>query len=99
MVTFCLLVAPLPYAIRKKLFSFLSESFIVAKIAYALKISFMSVPFIATLLRTLTSPISFVAILFVDALQRMLRVTAESDLAKSSQQDVRTETGLAARKF
>jgi hypothetical protein len=56
MVTFCLLVAPLPYAIKKKLFSFLSESFIVAKIAYALKISFMSVPFIATLLRTLNIP-------------------------------------------
>ena len=44
MVTFCILVAPLPYAIRKRLFTFLSESPIVAKIAYGLKISFMSVP-------------------------------------------------------
>jgi len=82
MATFCLLVAPLPYPIKKKLFRFLSESYIVAKIAYALKISFI-----------------FVAILFVDALQRMLRVGAEADLAKSTLQDVRAETGLAARKF
>ncbi|KAF9468270.1 endoplasmic reticulum protein [Collybia nuda] len=85
MVTFCLLVAPLPYKIRKSLFRFLSESYAVAKVAYALKISFI-----------------FVAILFVDALQRMFRVTAESDLAKSGQggaTDVRTETNLAARKF
>ncbi|KAH7913652.1 B-cell receptor-associated protein 31-like-domain-containing protein [Hygrophoropsis aurantiaca] len=84
MVTFCVLVAPLPYAVKKRLFRFLSESPIVAKVAYALKISFI-----------------FVGILFVDAMQRMLRVTAESDMAKAGQgmQDVRTETNIAARKF
>ena len=43
MITFCVLVAPLPYTIRKRLFKFLSESFIIAKIAYGLKISFMLV--------------------------------------------------------
>lgn len=41
MGTFCILVAPLPYRIKKTLFTFLSESVIVAKVAYALKISFM----------------------------------------------------------
>ncbi|EDR09641.1 uncharacterized protein LACBIDRAFT_293877 [Laccaria bicolor S238N-H82] len=86
MITFCILVAPLPYAVRKRLFKFLSESFIIAKIAYGLKISFI-----------------FVAILFADALQRMLRVTAESDLARSGKGPVATgtsaETNLAARKF
>ena len=41
MGTFCLLVAPLPHKIRKKLFSFLSESPVVAKFAYGLKIAFM----------------------------------------------------------
>lgn len=41
MVTFCILVAPLPFTVRKRLFSFLSTSAIVAKVAYALKISFM----------------------------------------------------------
>jgi len=85
MVTFCLLVAPLPYAVRKRLFRFLSESPIVAKVAYGLKISFI-----------------FVGILFVDALQRMFRVTAESEAGKTRgqvAQDVRTETNIAARKF
>lgn len=84
MVTFCILISPLPYQVRKKLFHFLSESPIIGKIAYGLKISFL-----------------FVGILFVDALQRMFRITAEVDLAKSQGQtaDVRTETNFAARKF
>ena len=41
MVAFCIFVAPLPFKVRRKLFRFLSESPIVAKIAYGLKISFM----------------------------------------------------------
>ncbi|KAG7443328.1 B-cell receptor-associated 31-like protein [Guyanagaster necrorhizus] len=85
MGTFCLIVLPLPHTVKKRVFSFLSTSPFVAKIAYALKISFI-----------------FVGILFFDALQRMFRVTAEAELAKSGQQgvsDVRTETNLAARKF
>ncbi|KAJ7058004.1 B-cell receptor-associated protein 31-like-domain-containing protein [Mycena amicta] len=43
MITFCLLVFPLPHNIRKPVFRFLSESPIVAKVAYALKISFIFV--------------------------------------------------------
>ncbi|KAI0076893.1 B-cell receptor-associated 31-like protein [Panus rudis PR-1116 ss-1] len=85
MATFCVLVAPLPHTVRKRFFNFLSESPIIAKIAYGLKITFI-----------------FVAILFVDALQRMWRVTAEADLARSSGSgghDVRAETNFAARKF
>ncbi|KAI6115005.1 B-cell receptor-associated protein 31-like-domain-containing protein [Pisolithus thermaeus] len=84
MVTFCLLVFPLPYTVRKRIFRFLSESPIVAKVAYALKISFI-----------------FVGILFMDALQRMFKVTAEAEVIKTGQgmQDVRTESSVAARKF
>ncbi|KAI0030454.1 B-cell receptor-associated protein 31-like-domain-containing protein [Vararia minispora EC-137] len=84
MVTFGIFVAPLPFSIRKKFFSFLAESPIVAKIAYGLKIAFI-----------------FIAILFVDALQRMFRVAAEVETTKAGQgmQDVRTETNFAARKF
>ncbi|KIJ64271.1 hypothetical protein HYDPIDRAFT_112252 [Hydnomerulius pinastri MD-312] len=84
MATFCILVFPLPYTIRKKLFRFLAESPIVAKVAYGLKISFI-----------------FVGILFLDALQRMFRVTAESEMAKTGQgmPDVRAESNIAARKF
>lgn len=43
MTTFCVLVAPLPYAVRKRLFRFLSESPLVAKLAYGIKIAFMCV--------------------------------------------------------
>lgn len=86
MVTFCLLVAPLPFTVRKKLFRFLSESPIIAKVAYGLKISFI-----------------FVGILFLDALQRMFRVTAETELAKTGGQGMhdvlRNESNFAARKF
>lgn len=46
---------------------------------------------------------SFVAVLFVDALQRMFRITAEATAAKSGgnavSHDVRAETNFAARKF
>jgi hypothetical protein len=44
MVTFCVLVAPLPYTIRKNLFRFLSESPLIAKVAYGIKIAFVSAP-------------------------------------------------------
>ncbi|THH05681.1 hypothetical protein EW145_g4620 [Phellinidium pouzarii] len=86
MVTFCALVAPLPHTVRKRVFTFLSESAVVAKIAYGLKIAFI-----------------FVGVLFVDALQRMFRITAEATAAKSGglsgTHDVRAETNFAARKF
>ncbi|KAG6377840.1 B-cell receptor-associated protein 31-like-domain-containing protein [Boletus reticuloceps] len=84
MITFCILVFPLPYTVRKHLFRFFSESPIVAKVAYGLKISFI-----------------FVGVLFADALQRMFRVTAELDSARTDHtvHDVRTESSFAARKF
>ena len=106
MVTFCLLVSPLPYAVRKRLFSFLSNSPIIAKIAYGLKISFMYFFFVTPFIPLIASSdleFRFVAILFADALQRMFRITAESDLAKSNRggviTDVRSDTNLAAKKF
>ncbi|PFH46500.1 hypothetical protein AMATHDRAFT_69659 [Amanita thiersii Skay4041] len=83
MLTFCILVAPFPYTVRRKFFGFLSRSALVAKVAYGVKISFI-----------------FVGILFVDALQRMFRVVAETEHARSGpSQDVRVESNLAARKF
>ncbi|KAG6334549.1 hypothetical protein ID866_4546 [Astraeus odoratus] len=100
MGTFCILVFPLPYTVRKKLFRFLSESPIVAKVAYGLKISFMQVIYLVA-----SSPTElccrFVGILFADALQRMFRVTAEAEMLKTGQgmKDARTESSVAARKF
>lgn len=43
MVGFCFVVLPLPYTVRKRVFTFFSESFIIAKLAYGLKIAFMCV--------------------------------------------------------
>lgn len=43
MAAFCFLVAPLPFPVKKRLFTMLSTSTIIAKIAYGLKISFMYV--------------------------------------------------------
>jgi len=85
MVAFVLLLMPMPLKMRRSIFTFITTSTLVAKVAYALKISFI-----------------FIGVLFVDAVQRMLRVTAESEAAKQQQggvKDVRVETNFAARKF
>lgn len=103
MATFCILVAPLPHAVRKKLFRFLSESPLVAKLAYGIKIAFMFVhDRRLRVIAPLTGQSRFVAVLFVDALQRMWRVTAEADIARNqggTLHDARAETNFAARKF
>lgn len=84
MVTFCILVFPLPYAIRKGLFRFLAESPVVAKIAYGLKISFIfvGVLFVDALQRMFRVNAEF-----------------ESARADHTVHDVRTESSIAARKF
>jgi len=85
MVAFVLLLMPMPLKMRRSIFTFITTSTLVAKVAYALKISFI-----------------FIGVLFVDAVQRMLRITAESEAAKQQQggvKDVRVETNFAARKF
>lgn len=59
-------------------------------------------PFIAKIAYGLKISFIFVAVLFVDALQRMFRINFEIDTAKSGGQhvqDIRTETSHAARKF
>jgi len=83
MASFVALLMPMPFTARKKIFNFLSQSPLVAKLAYGIKIAFV-----------------FIAVLFVDALQRVLRVTAEADLAKHSVgHNAQTETSHAAKKF
>nr|XP_019012916.1 endoplasmic reticulum protein [Kwoniella pini CBS 10737]OCF51697.1 endoplasmic reticulum protein [Kwoniella pini CBS 10737] len=78
------MVCPMPFALRKKLFHFLSENPIIARVQYGLKITFI-----------------FVAVLFVDAVQRMVRIAQEGAAAKVKPDmiDARTETNYAARRF
>jgi B-cell receptor-associated protein 31 len=102
MASFCIFVAPLPSKVRRKLFRFLSESPIIAKVAYGLKISFMCAPLSLCMSHLKFDVHRFVGVLFVDALQRMFRINLEVEAAKSgghNMQDVRTETSHAARKF
>ncbi|KIS69880.1 uncharacterized protein UMAG_02396 [Mycosarcoma maydis] len=84
MAMFMVLIIPLPFTWRRKLFHFLATNPVVAKIQYGLKITFI-----------------FVAVLFVDAVQRMVKVMSEGETARDNRgvQDVRTETNYAARKF
>lgn len=84
MAMFMVLIVPLPFTWRRKLFHFLATNPVVAKIQYGLKITFI-----------------FVAVLFVDAVQRMVKVMSEGETARDIRgvQDVRTETNYAARKF
>ncbi|KAL0566581.1 Endoplasmic reticulum transmembrane protein 3 [Marasmius crinis-equi] len=85
MATFCLLVAPLPYTVRKGLFRFLSESVIIAKLAYGVKISFIFVGilFFDALQRMFR-----------------ITAEAEAAKANNQHLgDVRAETNFAARKF
>ncbi|KIM89988.1 hypothetical protein PILCRDRAFT_203894 [Piloderma croceum F 1598] len=85
MGTFCALVAPLPYAVRKRLFRFLSESPIVAKIAYGLKISFI---FVGILFADA-----------LQRMFRVTAEADLGKGRGQGMQDVRTETNFAARKF
>jgi hypothetical protein len=40
MVVFLALIVPLPYTVKRKLFAFISESPIIAKLQYGLRVSY-----------------------------------------------------------
>jgi len=84
-VMFGVLVTPLPYKIRKAIFHWLSHSPIVAKIAYALKISFIfiGILFIDALQR----------------MQRTAAEAEAAKSGGQGLQDIRAETNHAAKKF
>jgi len=81
---FVALILPLPFTWRRAMFKFISESPVVAKLQYGLKILFI-----------------FVAVLFVDALQHMIKIHNEIATAKhkGAQPDMRSETDIRSRKF
>lgn len=84
MAMFMVLIVPLPFSARRKLFQFLATSEVVAKINYGVRITFI-----------------FVAVLFIDAFQRMMKVSAESHVAQENQgfTDFRSESNYHAKKF
>jgi len=86
MLSFCLLVAPLPFAIKKRVFTFLSESYIVAKIVYGLKISFI---FVAILFADAIQRMFRVT----------AEVDIMKSGRQGIVQDYKSDTSMAARKF
>jgi len=82
---FGILVTPLPHKIRKALFTWLSTSPIVAKVAYGLKISFIGVT------------ILFVDAL--QRMWRTVAEAEAAKSGGQGMQDVRSETNHAAKKF
>ena len=84
-VMFGVLVSPLPYKVRKALFTWLSHSPIVAKIVYGLKISFIFIT------------ILFVDAL--QRMQRTVSEAEAAKSAGQAIHDARTETNHAAKKF
>ncbi|KAI9754376.1 MAG: hypothetical protein M1815_005677 [Lichina confinis] len=68
MALFMLLILPLPFTWRRKLFTFISESALVAKLQYGMKIVFIAV-----------------LILFIDSVNRVYRVQAESSTSSDGQ--------------
>ena len=84
MAMFMVLIVPLPFSARRKLFQFLATSEVVAKINYGVRITFI-----------------FVAVLFIDAFQRMMKVSVEAHTPQEQKgfADYRTEANYHAKKF
>ncbi|KDN48215.1 B-cell receptor-associated 31-like protein [Tilletiaria anomala UBC 951] len=84
MSMFFVLIIPLPFTWRRKLFHFLATNPIVAQIQYALKITFI-----------------FVGVLFIDAVQRMLKAVQEDKEKREGRISEALMGGVnyAARKF
>ncbi|TIA93625.1 hypothetical protein E3P99_00106 [Wallemia hederae] len=83
-VTFLVLVAPMPFAFKQRFFKFLSTNPLVAKLQYSLKISLI-----------FTSILFFDA---VQRMLRVVK-EGQTAKEEHSFTDVRSETNFAARKF
>lgn len=79
MAVFLALIVPLPFTIKRKLFAFVSESPIIAKLQYGLKVGQERVAL--STLPGLTDPLQitfiFILILFIDSVNRVYRVQQE----------------------
>ena len=77
MAVFLALIIPLPFVVKRKLFSFISESPIIAKLQYGLKVKedFLNVE--SSFSNTLQITFIFILILFLDSVNRVYRVQQE----------------------
>ncbi|GAA6053762.1 hypothetical protein JCM3770_005105 [Rhodotorula araucariae] len=88
LVVFGVLIFPLPFAVRRKMFKTIAESHIVAKAMYGLKITFI-----------------FIAVLFADAVNQMLKIHREREALSAAvggaapAPDMRVQSDYRSRKF
>ncbi|CDR48330.1 RHTO0S17e01332g2_1 [Rhodotorula toruloides] len=85
-LTFFVLIVPLPFTWRRALFKTIAESHIIAKIQYGLKITFI-----------------FIALMFVDAVNQMVKIhrerEASANVAGGLAPDARSQADYRSRKF
>ena len=79
MVVFVGLIIPLPYRLKRKLFTFISESPLVAKVQYAMKVRSPRMPATSPITDGMSLQITFIfiLILFLDSVNRVYRVQVE----------------------
>ena len=81
MAIFVLLIVPLPYRLKRKLFTFISESPIVAKLQYGMKVEEIYSPSVRASAYDTQITFIFILILFIDSVNRVYRVQVEMSQA------------------
>ncbi|KPV72033.1 uncharacterized protein RHOBADRAFT_9373, partial [Rhodotorula graminis WP1] len=84
LMTFLVVIFPLPFAWRRAMFKAIAESHIIARLQYGLKITFI-----------------FIAILFADAVNQMLKIHREREAPAgvAATPDMRAQADYRSRKF
>ena len=83
MSIFGMLIVPLPYSLKRKLFTFISENPIVAKLQYGMKVGLLHRYWHHMMLTNQQITFIFILILFIDSVNRVYSVQVE--LAKTKQ--------------
>ena len=86
-----LLIVPLPYTWKRKLFNFISENPLIAKLQYGMKVSF-SQTIAENLSQQLQITFIFILILFIDSVNRVYRVQVELAATKAKGQKYGSRT-------
>ncbi len=84
MVIFALLIVPLPYSMKRKLFTFISENPLIAKLQYGMKVALPLDPSPLQVLTRQQITFIFILILFIDSVNRVYSVQVELAKTKSS---------------
>lgn len=77
MVLFMSLIVPMPFKMKRGLFTFISENPIVAKLQYGLKVCHSNPLYLSRPLTHFQITFIFILILFVDSVNRVYRVQIE----------------------